>query len=77
MLKVNYVEDTRPIKSVVLVQPKGTFDLTLSKNAKGNRIRISNKEGNVINVATTEIANFVEALNKVNKSGVKLSRKAA
>ncbi len=76
MLKVNYVEDTRPIKSVVLSQPKGTLDLTINKNAKGNRLRISNADGNSVNVATTELPHFIEALNKVAKHGVKVSQRA-
>lgn len=77
MLKVNYVEDTRPIKTVTLVQPKGTLDLTLNKNSNGTRIRIANAEGNVLNVATTELTHFIEALNKVAKYGAKVSQKAA
>lgn len=77
MLKVNYVEDTRPIKSVVLVQPKGSLDLTINKNANGNRIRISNAEGNIVNVATTELPSFIDALNKVAKFGAKTSQRAA
>lgn len=74
--KVNYAEDTRPLKSVVLGQPKGTLDLTVNKNAKGNRIRISNKDGNTINVATTELMHFIEAVNRVAKFGVKVSQRA-
>lgn len=76
MLTVNYVEDTRPIKSVVLKQPKGTWDLTLNKNAKGNRIRIESKAGDVVNVATTELAHFIDALNQVSKRGAKVSQRA-
>ena len=76
MLTVNYVEDTRPIKSVVLAQPRGTWDLTINKNAKGNRIRIESKAGDVVNVATTELANFIAALNKVHTKGAKVSQRA-
>lgn len=77
MLKVTYAEDTRPIKAVTLTQPKGTLDLTINKNSKGNRIRVSNAEGMVINVASTELTHFIDALNKVAKFGVKVSQRAA
>lgn len=77
MLKVNYVEDTRPISSITLAQPKGTLDLTINKNAKGNRIRISNADGNVVNVNVSKLDLFTQALAKVAKSGAKVSRKAA
>lgn len=76
MLKVNYVEDTRPIRSVELVQPKGTLDLSISKNAKGTRFRISNADGNVVNVATAKLPEFIDALNKVAKHGAKVSQRA-
>lgn len=77
MIKVNYVEDTRPIKSAVLTQPKGSLDLTINKNANGSRLRISNKDGNVVNVALVELPNFILALNKVAKHGAKVSQRAA
>lgn len=76
-LSVNYVEDTRPIKTAVLSQPKGTLDLTMSKNAKGNRIRISNRDGNVVNVAVTELPGFIDGLNRLVKFGAKVSQRAA
>lgn len=77
MLKVNYVEDTRPIKSVVLEQPKGSLNLTLNKNANGERIRISNRDGQIINVALSEVDSFKAALDKVAKHGVKVSQRSA
>ncbi len=74
----NYVEDTRPLTSVVLHQPKGSLDLTLAKNKDGNRIRISNKKGMVVNVATSEVAEFISVITKIAKQGVKsASRRAA
>lgn len=76
MLNVNYAEDTRPIRTVTLVQPKGTWDLTLNKNAKGNRIRIESKNGDIVNVDTNKLPLFIEALNKVAKYGVKVSQAA-
>lgn len=77
MLKANYVEDTRPLKSFTLVQPKGTLDLTINKNAKGTRLRISNTDGNTVNVAVSELGDFVKALNEVAKRGVNVSQRAA
>ena len=76
MLKVNYVEDTRPIKSATVTQPKGTLDLTLFKNSDGNRIRVRNTAGETINIAVSEIASFKEGLDKVAKYGAKNSKAA-
>lgn len=76
-IQVNYVEDTRPITSVKLTQPKGSLDLTMNKNAKGNRIRIANADGHVINVAVSEVPNFKAALDKVLAKGVNVSQRAA
>lgn len=77
MLKVNYAEDTRPVTSIVLTQPEGTLDLTINKNAKGSRLRISNRDGNVVNVDTSKLPLFIEALNRVAKHGTKTSQRSA
>jgi hypothetical protein len=77
MLKVNYVEDTRPVKAVTLTQPKGSLDLTLNKNYNGQRIRIANSDGSVVNVAVSELGEFKKALDLVASKGVKVSQRAA
>lgn len=76
MLKYNHVEDTRPVTSIVLVQPKGSLDLTINKNSNGKRIRISNKAGETVNIAIEKIADFKLALDAVAARGVKVSQKA-
>lgn len=76
--KVEYADDGRsPIRTLTVMQPKGTLDLTLNKNKKGNRIRISNADGMVLNVSTDKVASFIDALNKVATRGVKVSQQAA
>lgn len=71
MLKVTYLEDTRPIKSITVTQPKGTLDLTLTKNTAGSRVRMTNSHGETVNVAVSEVTSFIEALNKITKFGAK------
>lgn len=74
-LRVSYVEESRPVKAVTLSQPKGSLDLTLVKNHDGKRIRISNRDGNVINVDTSKLADFKKAIDEVFAKGVKTSQR--
>lgn len=73
MIKVTHVEDTRPVKSLTVTQPKGTLDVTLSKNKAGSRIRLTNSLGDTINIANnaTSLAEFKQALDKIVKCGAK------
>lgn len=70
----NLVEETRPIKSAVVSNPKGYWDLIINKSKNGKALRISTRTGSAsVNISLDKVESLVKALQDVKSRGVNTS----
>lgn len=76
-MSLTKIHDTSsaPFSGYVLNQPAGTLNVKVTKNKKGN-IRLTNSDGNILNISADKLSYFISALQEVARSAVKSSRAA-